>query len=78
MSKQQHTREREKSQDLREEFEEKYKKIVDLSLCGIVMVDLNGKVVSCIRAAVEGTIRVNRRSLQLHEPVLRHYCDLSP
>ena len=55
MSKQKHEGEMEKFQDLWQEYEEKYKKIVDLSPCGIVIVDLKGKVISCNTAAVEGT-----------------------
>ena len=55
MSKQKHEGDMEKFQDLWQEYEEKYKKIVDLSPCGIVIVDLKGKVISCNTAAVEGT-----------------------
>jgi PAS domain S-box-containing protein len=44
-----------KFQELWKEYEEKYKKIVDLSPCGIVIVDLKGKVTSCNMAAVEYT-----------------------
>ena len=47
--------ESEKNQNLWQEFEEKYNKIVDLSPCGIVIVDLKGKVTSCNRAAAEIT-----------------------
>ena len=55
MSKQQHVGEMVKFQELWKEYEEKYKKIVDLSPCGIVIVDLKGKVTSCNMAAVEYT-----------------------
>ena len=55
MSKQQHAGERENSQEFWKDYEEKYKKIVDLSPCGILIVDLKGKVTSCNTAAVEYT-----------------------
>jgi PAS domain S-box-containing protein len=55
MSKQQHPKEREDFKDLWQEYEEKYDKIMDLSPCGIVIVDLKGKVIRCNRAAVKGT-----------------------
>ncbi|UCE41735.1 MAG: PAS domain S-box protein [Candidatus Aminicenantes bacterium] len=45
----------EKSQERLQEYEEKYKKIVELNPCGIVIVDLKGKVVFCNRAAVDYT-----------------------
>lgn len=65
MSKQQHAgevaklhkkiAELEKSQELWQGSEEKYKNIVDLSPCGILAIDLKGKVTSCNKAAVENT-----------------------
>jgi PAS domain S-box-containing protein len=55
MSKQKLPHDLKEFQNLCKEYEEKYKKIVDLSPCGIVIVDLKGKVVSCNKAAVEGT-----------------------
>jgi len=44
-----------KFRDLWHEYEDKYKKIVDLCPCGIVIVDLKGKVTFCNKAAVEST-----------------------
>lgn len=45
----------EKFHELGQEYKEKYNKIVDLSPCGIVTVDLKGKVTSCNRTAAEIT-----------------------
>jgi len=65
MSKQQHAdevanlqkkiAELEKSQESWQETEEKYKNIVELNPCGIVIVDLKGKVTSCNKAVFENT-----------------------
>lgn len=55
MSERLRTEEKQNFQELWKEYEEKYKKIVELSPCGIVIVDLKGKVTSCNKAAVEGT-----------------------
>lgn len=55
MSKQQHADELEEFQKLWQESEEKYKNIVEMNPCGIVIVDLKGKVTSCNKASVEYT-----------------------
>ena len=44
-----------KFHELGQEYKEKYNKIVDLSPCGIVTVDLKGRVTSCNRTAAEIT-----------------------
>ncbi len=55
MSKQKNSADIEKFKELWQEYEAKYKKIVDLCPCGIVIVDLMGKVIFCNDAAVEYT-----------------------
>ena len=45
----------EKSQESWQETEKKYKNIVELNPCGIVIVDLKGKVTSCNKAVFENT-----------------------
>lgn len=45
----------EESHELWQEYKEKYNKIVDLSPCGILTVDLKGRVTSCNKAAAEIT-----------------------
>ncbi len=44
-----------KFRELWEEYEEKYKKILELTPCGVVIVDMKGKVTACNKAAVEYT-----------------------